>query len=68
MVHADHLRARALHDVTRLREALATIADMAEKSASALVLPDIARLARSALVGSTPEDPRLAHHTDDMKH
>ncbi|MDR6384951.1 hypothetical protein [Paraburkholderia caribensis] len=60
VTYADHLRARALHDVTRLREALACIAETAEQSKSALVLPDIARIARTALVGSVPADPSIA--------
>jgi hypothetical protein len=54
--HADHIRARALHDLTRAREALALIRDIAECSPVADSLPNIARIARGALAGATPPD------------
>jgi hypothetical protein len=60
MVRSDQMRARALHDAARLREALALIAQLAEGTTSALTLPDIARIARAALVSAEPEDPRLS--------
>jgi len=65
-MRSDHIRERALHDASRLRDALALIAEMAERSHSALTLPDIARIARTALVGAEPEDPRLK--ADAAKH
>lgn len=68
VIRSDHIRARALHDAARLREALSLIADMAEKSASALILPDIARVARAAMVSSIPADPNLAADADAAKH
>jgi hypothetical protein len=49
------------HDNDRMREALATIADMAEHTTSALTIADIARIARSALLGGPPADPTLQH-------
>ncbi|KDR31770.1 hypothetical protein BG60_29025 [Caballeronia zhejiangensis] len=67
-MRSDHMRARALHEAARLREALALIADLAERTTSALVLPDIARLARSALIGSAPADPRLSAESTEAKH
>lgn len=68
MIRSAHIHARALHDAARLREALALIADMAETSTSALELPDIARVARNALVGSTPADPNLSVDADPNEH
>ncbi|CAG9241118.1 conserved hypothetical protein [Burkholderia diffusa] len=62
--YADGLRARALHDVSRLREALALIADIAEAPGGAQALPAIARLARSALVVCAPPDPHDGTDTD----
>lgn len=67
-MHADHLRARALHDLCRAREALALIRDIAESHASADSLRSIARLAHAALVGASPPDPALLrdeHHAGD---
>ncbi|WP_233872407.1 hypothetical protein [Paraburkholderia adhaesiva] len=57
VMHADQIRARALHDLKRAREALALIRDIAESAPVADSLPNIARLARAALVGTTPPDP-----------
>jgi hypothetical protein len=57
IAHADHLRARALHDLTRAREALDLIREIAEAPAQVDSLPRIALLARGALVGATPADP-----------
>ncbi len=68
VAYAEQLRNRALHDTERLREALALIAQMAEGTTSALTLPDIARIARAALVGSVPSDPKLAPDPDALKH
>lgn len=68
MVRSDQMRARALHDAARLREALALIATMAEGTHSALTLPDIARIARAALVGAEPADPRLSLDPEAVKH
>ena len=59
--HADHLRARALHDLARAREALALIRDIAECPPVADSLPNIARVARAALAGATPPDPCFLH-------
>lgn len=67
VIRSDHIRARALHDAARLRDALALIAEMAETSTSALMLPDIARLARAALVGSTPADANLNIDSDSKQ-
>lgn len=55
--HAVHLA----HNNDRMREALATIADMAEHTTSALTMTDIAGIARSALLGGPPADPALQH-------
>jgi hypothetical protein len=58
----DHNRAAHLaHDNDRMRDALAVIADMAERTTSALTMTDIARIARSALLGGLPADPTLEH-------
>jgi hypothetical protein len=63
--HADHIRARALHDLSRAREALALIRDIAEAPADAPpALRSIARLARAALAGATPPDPAFLHGED----
>jgi hypothetical protein len=62
--YADGLRAHGLHDVSRLREALALIADMAEAPGGAQILPEIARLARSALVVCALPDPHEGTDTD----
>jgi hypothetical protein len=56
----DHNRASHLaHDNDRMREALALIADIAEGSTTANSLPNIARVARNALVGAAPANPAL---------
>ncbi|CAE6856925.1 hypothetical protein R75461_07762 [Paraburkholderia nemoris] len=68
VMRSDQIRERALHDATRLREALALIAQMAEGTTSALTLPDIGRIARAALAGWTPPDPKLALNPDAVKH
>lgn len=57
MIRSDQMRHRAIHDAARLRDALALIADLAEGTHSAMTLPDIARIARAALVGPEPPDP-----------
>ena len=64
VLHADQIRARALHDLTRAREALALIRDIAEAHPCADSLRSIARLARAALAGSAPPDPAVAHGED----
>jgi hypothetical protein len=64
VMHADHIRARALHDLSRAREALALIRDIAESTPVVNSLPTIARLARAALAGATPPDPALLHGED----
>ncbi|CAG9258482.1 conserved hypothetical protein [Paraburkholderia unamae] len=62
MHHADHLRARALHDLSRAREALALIRDIAEAPADAPpALRSIALIARAALAGATPPDAAFLH-------
>ena len=52
------MRALALHDLTRAREALDLIRALAEVPAPdpAAALKSIARLARAALAGATPPD------------
>lgn len=60
MAHADHLRARALHDLTRARAALDLIREIAEARTRSDALPAIACIARAALVGATPPDPSFA--------
>jgi hypothetical protein len=74
IAHAEQLRARAVHDVPRLRHALHLIALIAEhehtgKCASerrAHALHRIAQLARSALVVSTPPDADCGPDTDHL--
>lgn len=56
MLHADQIRARALHDLSRAREALALIGELAESPAHDGTMRSIARLARAALAGATPPD------------
>lgn len=53
--HAVHLR----HENERMREALDLIAKMSEHSTSALVLQDVARIARNALGPVYPPNPAL---------
>jgi hypothetical protein len=56
----EHDRAtRLTHENERLREALQLIADMSEHSTSALVLQDVARIARNSLGPVTPPNPTL---------
>ncbi|MEK7941716.1 hypothetical protein AAB984_27225 [Burkholderia contaminans] len=64
ILHCDHIRARALHDMTRLREVVSQIADLAERSTRPAALAEIARLARNALIASTPVDSNHSHDTD----
>ncbi|MFP4891246.1 hypothetical protein [Paraburkholderia sp. EG304] len=55
------MRLHLQHENERLREALRLIADMSEHSTSALVLGDIARIARVALVTAhVPPNPTIA--------
>lgn len=61
ILHADQLRARALRDLSRAREALDLIREIAEVAPRPESLPSIGRLARAALAGVTPADPGLAH-------
>lgn len=61
-IHALHDRHRAAyltHDNERLRAALALIADIASGSTTPNSLPNIARLARNALVGAQRANPSL---------
>ena len=72
IAHAEQLRARAVHDVPRLRHALHLIDQLAESGCRGErcehVLHRIAQLARSALVVSTPPDldggPDTDHRSD----
>jgi hypothetical protein len=66
VMHADRIRARALHDLLRAREALDLIRALAETPARdpAAALQSIARLARAALSGATPPDPSFFHGED----
>lgn len=59
--HALAMRQHLAHDNARLREALALIADIAEGSTTANSLPNIARLARAALVSAVRENHALRH-------
>ena len=54
-----HMNRQIAHENERMRSALRTIADMAERSTSALTMPDIARIARAALVTSPRENTSL---------
>jgi hypothetical protein len=58
--HALSAHLRSSHENERLREVLALIADIAEGSTTVNSLPNIARLARVALIGSVPADPAIA--------
>lgn len=58
-LHEHHRAAHLAHDNERLRAALALIAELAIGSATANSLPNIARLARSALVGAQRANPSL---------
>jgi hypothetical protein len=79
IAHAEQLRARAVHDVPRLRHALHLIAQIAEREAGSApggcgherergphALHRIAQLARSALVVSTPPDVDCGPDTDHV--
>jgi hypothetical protein len=57
--HALAMRLQLAHDNARLREALALIADLAEGSRTANSLPNIARVARAALVSAPRGNPSL---------
>ncbi|MEK7888250.1 hypothetical protein AAB992_14115 [Burkholderia contaminans] len=50
--------------MTRLREVVSQIADLAERSTRPAALAEIARLARNALIASTPVDSNHSHDTD----
>ena len=56
-LYVNHLEA----DNARLREALRTIADIGEGSTTANSLPNVARIARNALVSAAPENWDLRH-------
>jgi hypothetical protein len=56
---AHAIRLQLAHDNRRLRDALTLIADMAERSTSALTMSDIARIARSALVAAPRRDETI---------
>ena len=73
IAHGEHLRARAVHDVPRLRRALHLIQQIAEHEReqerdsrihTAHAMHRIAQLARSALVVSTPPDDDCGPDTD----
>ncbi|KVS50673.1 hypothetical protein WK39_27825 [Burkholderia cepacia] len=64
VLHCDHIRARALHDLTRLREAVHQITKLAECPACPDTLAEIARVARNALIASTPAEADHSHDTD----
>jgi hypothetical protein len=55
--HALAMRLHLQHDNDRLREALAIIADIAQASNDSKSLPNIARIARSALVEAQRANP-----------
>ncbi len=55
------MRLQLAHENERLREAIALIADIAEGSTTANSLPNIARLARNALLASPRTDPSLCN-------
>jgi hypothetical protein len=61
-VHLDR-NAHLEHDNRRLREALRMISDIAEGSTTANSLPNIARLARNALLAGPPANPTLFDST-----
>lgn len=52
IVHSDAIRHHVEADNARLREALRVIADIGEASTTANSLPNIARIARNALVSA----------------
>ncbi|MGF6604544.1 hypothetical protein P3T23_009300 [Paraburkholderia sp. GAS448] len=57
MVHANHVRNRALYESQRLREVLVEILELTRHPHRRNVLGEIAFLARNALVDATPPDP-----------
>jgi hypothetical protein len=61
ITNALAMRAHLAHENERMREALRTIAQLAEKSTSALVMSDIARIARAALITAPRENTTLRH-------
>jgi hypothetical protein len=61
-VHLDR-NAHLEHDNRRLREAVRMISDIAEGSTTANSLPNIARLARNALLAGPPANPTLFDST-----
>jgi hypothetical protein len=61
-IHLDR-NAHLEHDNRRLREALRMISDIAEGSTTANSLPNIARLARNALLAGPPANPALLDST-----
>lgn len=64
LLHADHIRERALHDMNRLRAVVQRIAELAEPPVVPGALAEIACLARNALIASAPPDPDHSHDTD----
>lgn len=69
-MNTHHLTRQALamrlhlqHDNERLREALHIIADIAATSSDPKTMPNIARIARSALVGASRANPLLEQTT-----
>ncbi|PVX85851.1 hypothetical protein [Paraburkholderia unamae] len=54
-----HTHLHVQHDNDRMREALSVIADIAKSSADPKLLPTIARIARSGLVGAPPVNPSV---------
>ena len=66
IAHVEHLRARAVHDVPRLRRALHLISRIAEQEGGKPAMQRIAKLARSALVVSTPPDGDAGPDTDHV--
>jgi hypothetical protein len=57
--HAAHLA----HDNERLREALHIIAEIASTSSDPKSMPNIGRIARTALVGASIANPNLTRET-----
>lgn len=61
IVRSEAMRHHLAADNQRLREALTLIADIAEGSTTANSLPNIARLARNALLSAAHENEALRH-------
>jgi hypothetical protein len=59
--HTLAMNLHLAHDNRRLRDALKVIAEMAERSTSALTMSDIARIARGALIAVPCENAELRH-------